>query len=372
LKYKKSLQKYGKSPPNSEVIFDLEAKISRLSELERTQEKAEFWNDPTAAKAVLKEQKSISRLVNNFLGLDRDLEDTEVLLELAIEEGDHAVIKEVEERLSTIEDHVRDLEVQRLFSRPEDAGGAIVEIHAGAGGTEAQDWAEMLMRMYLRWAERDGYTCEILDTVPGEEAGVKSVTFSVDGLYAFGKLKAEVGIHRLVRISPFDANARRHTSFAAVFVYPNAEDDVDIEINEADLKVDTYRSSGAGGQHVNKTDSAVRITHLPTGIVVQCQNERSQHKNKAMALKILRSRLYDLELQKRQEEKDVLHKNKKDIAWGSQIRSYVLQPYQMVKDHRTGCEMGNVNAVLDGDINRFIQDFLLQQAKETERESTAA
>jgi peptide chain release factor 2 len=208
--------------------------------------------------------------------------------------------------------------------------------------------------------------------VPGEEAGVKSVTFSVDGLYAFGKLKAEVGIHRLVRISPFDANARRHTSFAAVFVYPNAEDDVDIEINEADLKVDTYRSSGAGGQHVNKTDSAVRITHLPTGIVVQCQNERSQHKNKAMALKILRSRLYDLELQKRQEEKDVLHKNKKDIAWGSQIRSYVLQPYQMVKDHRTGCEMGNVNAVLDGDINRFIQDFLLQQAKETERESTAA
>jgi peptide chain release factor 2 len=315
---------------------------------------------------VLKEQKTISRLVTNFLGLDKDLEDTEVLLELAIEADDRAVLKEVEERLSAIEDHVRDLEVQRLFSRPEDAGGAIVEIHAGAGGTEAQDWAEMLMRMYLHWAEREGYVCEILDTLPGEEAGVKSVTASIEGPYAFGKLSAEMGIHRLVRISPFDANARRHTSFAAVFVYPNAEEDVDVQINEADLKIDTYRSSGAGGQHVNKTDSAVRITHLPTGIVVQCQNERSQHKNRAMAMKILRSRLYDLELQKKREEKDSQYKNKKEIAWGSQIRSYVLQPYQMVKDHRTNCEIGNVNAVLDGDINRLIQEYLLQQAKESE------
>lgn len=363
------MQRLEKNPPSSEVIFDLESKISRLNELERTQEKAEFWSDQEAAREVLKEQKAISRLVTNFLGLDKDLEDTEILLELAIEADDHSVLKEVEERLSTIQDHVRDLEVQRLFSRPEDAGGAIVEIHAGAGGTEAQDWADMLMRMYLRWAEREGFTCEILDTLPGEEAGVKSVTASIEGLYAFGRLSAEVGIHRLVRISPFDANARRHTSFASVFVYPNAEDDVDIQINEADLKIDTYRSSGAGGQHVNKTDSAVRITHLPTGIVVQCQNERSQHKNRAMAMKILRSRLYDLELQKKREEKDSQHKNKKEIAWGSQIRSYVLQPYQMVKDHRTNCEIGNVSAVLDGDINLLIQEYLLQQAKESEAQS---
>lgn len=310
----------------------------------------------------MKEQKQISRLIDNFLGLDKGLEDAEVLLELALEEDDESVLKEVEEKITALEEHVRDLETQRLFSRPEDAGGAIVEIHAGAGGTEAQDWAEMLFRMYLRWAEREGYTCEILNTLPGEEAGVKSVTFAVDGMYSFGRLRAEAGIHRLVRISPFDANARRHTSFAAVFVYPNAEDEVDIQINESDLKIDTYRSSGAGGQHVNKTDSAVRITHLPTGIVVQCQNERSQHKNRAMAMKILRSRLFDLELQKKREEKDALHKTKKEIAWGSQIRSYVLQPYQMVKDHRTNCETGNVNAVLDGDLNRLIQEYLLSQA----------
>ena len=303
-------------------------------------------------------------MAENFLGLDRELNDTEVLLELALEEDDQSTLHEVDQKLLEIEDHIRGLEVSRLFSRPEDAGNAIVEVHAGAGGTEAQDWAEMLLRMYLRWAEREGYKAEVLNTLPGEEAGVKSATFSVDGDYAYGRLKAEIGIHRLVRISPFDANARRHTSFASLFVYPEAEDDVEIQINESDLKIDTYRSSGAGGQHVNTTDSAVRMTHLPTGIVVHCQNERSQHKNRAMAMKILRSRLYDLELQKRQEEKDRIHKGKKDIAWGSQIRSYMLQPYQMVKDHRTNCETGNVNAVLDGDINRFIQEYLGFEARE--------
>lgn len=349
---------------SSEVIFDLDAKISRLGELEKTQEDSQFWNDPESAKALLREQKQISRLVDNFLGLDRDLDDTEVLLELALEEDDRSVLKEVEAKLSSLEEHIRDLEIQRLFSQPEDAGNAIVEIHAGAGGTEAQDWAEMLLRMYLRWAEREGYKAEILDTQPGEEAGIKSSTVSVEGDYAYGRLRAEVGIHRLVRISPFDANSRRHTSFASFFVYPAVDDDVDVEINEADLKIDTYRSSGAGGQHVNKTDSAVRITHLPTGIVVQCQNERSQHKNKAMALKILRSRLYELELEKKREEKDSLHREKKGIAWGSQIRSYVLQPYQMVKDHRTNCEIGNVNGVLDGEINRLIQEYLLFSAEE--------
>ena len=361
---KKDWRRSGSDPLNSEVIFDLDSKISRLSELEKHQEDSEFWNNPEAARTILKEQKQISNLVEKFGGLDKELDETAVLLELALEEDDRSVLKEVEEKLTFLEDNIRGLEIQRLFSRPEDSGHAIVEIHAGAGGTEAQDWAEMILRMYLRWAERERFKSEILDTLPGEEAGIKSVTFSVEGEYAYGRLKAEIGIHRLVRISPFDANARRHTSFAAVFVYPSADDDVDIQINESDLKVDTYRASGAGGQHVNKTDSAVRITHLPTGIVVQCQNERSQHKNRAMAMKILKSRLYDLEIQKKQEEKESLHKAKKEIAWGSQIRSYVMQPYQMVKDHRTNCEIGNVNAVLDGDINRLIQDYLLLQARE--------
>ncbi|HMK34598.1 MAG TPA: peptide chain release factor 2 [Desulfomonilaceae bacterium] len=345
--------------------LDLDAKISRLKELEKTQEQSEFWNNPEAARSLLTEQKQISRLVEKFAGLDRDLEDTAVLLELALEEEDQSVLKEVEQKLDSIEEYIRGLEVQRIFTLPEDTGDSIVEIHAGAGGTEAQDWAEMLLRMYLRWAEREGYKSEVLDTLPGEEAGIKSATFSVEGEYAYGRMKAEVGIHRLVRISPFDANARRHTSFAALFVYPAADESVDVQINETDLKIDTYRASGAGGQHVNKTDSAVRITHAPTGIVVQCQNERSQHKNKAMAMKILRSRLYDLELEKKREEKDSLHKDKKDIAWGSQIRSYVLQPYQMVKDHRTNVEIGNVSAVLDGDINRFIQEYLLLQARQS-------
>jgi len=312
---------------------------------------------------MLKEEKQIARLVDHFRSLERQIEDAHVFLDLALEEEDKSALIEVERTIKELEDNVRGLEIQRLFSRPEDRGDAIVEIHAGAGGTEAQDWAEMLLRMYLRWAEREGYKTEILDTLLGEEAGIKSVTFSLEGEFAYGRLRAEVGIHRLVRISPFDANARRHTSFAALFVYPSADDDVEIQINETDLKIDTYRSSGAGGQHVNTTDSAVRITHLPTGIVVQCQNERSQHKNRAMAMKVLRSRLYDLELEKKREEKDSMHKSKKEIAWGSQIRSYVLQPYQMVKDHRTNVEVGNVAAVLDGDINRFIQEYLFHESR---------
>ena len=335
-----------------------------MSEIEKTQSDEAFWNSPGIAKDILREQKRINRILQDFQGLDRNIDDTEALLELALEEEDNSVLDEVQESLSNLENQIREMEVQRLFAQPEDSGSAIVEIHAGAGGTEAQDWTEMLLRMYLRWCEVENYKSEILDSLPGEEAGLKSVTFSVEGDYAYGRLRAEMGIHRLVRISPFDANSRRHTSFAALFVYPSADDDVEIEINEADLKVDTYRASGAGGQHVNKTDSAVRITHLPSGIVAQCQNERSQHKNRAMAMKILRSRLYDLELEKKRAEKDTLHKGKKDIAWGSQIRSYVLQPYQMVKDHRTNCEIGNVQAVLDGDINRLIDEYLLFEAKE--------
>ena len=254
-------------------------------------------------------------------------------------------------------------ELAQLLGGPDDRRNAIVTLHPGAGGTEAQDWAEILLRMYLRWCDRRGYRKEILEYQPGEEAGVKSVTFTVEGDYAYGYMKAEAGIHRLVRISPFDANSRRHTSFASVFVYPEIDDTIKIEIDDADLRVDTYRSSGAGGQHVNKTDSAVRLTHLPTGIVVACQNERSQHKNRAMAMKILKSRLYDLELEKQKEKMESYHKTKKEIGFGSQIRSYVLHPYRLVKDHRTNVEVGNADGVLDGDLDQFIQAYLLQDAE---------
>jgi peptide chain release factor 2 len=283
-----------------------------------------------------------------------------VYLELAADDGDAAA--EAAQSLAQIEDALHQLDLERLLGGEHDAGNAIVTLHPGAGGMEAQDWAEMLLRMYLRWCERRGYRTEMVDYQPGEGAGLKSATFTVEGPYAYGYLKCEAGVHRLVRISPFDANARRHTSFASLFVFPDVEEDVEIEINEADLRIDTYRSSGAGGQHVNKTDSAVRLTHLPTGIVVACQNERSQHKNKATAMRILRSRLYELELQKQRERMDDLHKTKKEIAWGSQIRSYVLHPYRMVKDHRTQVEVGNADGVLDGDLEKFIEAYLQQTA----------
>jgi peptide chain release factor 2 len=277
-------------------------------------------------------------------------------------EGDPEAAREAESKLVELEQAQRDLDLQRTLGGEHDAGNAILELHSGAGGQEAQDWAEMLFRMYQRWSERRGYKTEIIDYQPGEGAGLKSVTMTVEGAFAFGYLSAEAGIHRLVRISPFDANARRHTSFASVFVYPEIEDDVEVEVDESDLRVDTYRSSGAGGQHVNKTDSAVRLTHLPSGIVVACQNERSQHKNRAMAMKILRARLYELEMKKKQEKLDALHSTKRDIAFGSQIRSYVLHPYRLVKDHRTGAENGNTEAVLDGDLSRFIEAYLEQKA----------
>jgi peptide chain release factor 2 len=277
-------------------------------------------------------------------------------------EGDADSAAEAEATIVAIETALHQMDLQRLLGGEHDAGNAIVQLQAGAGGTEAQDWAEMLMRQYLRWCERHGYKTEIVDVQPGEGAGIKSASFTVEGPYAFGYLKAEVGVHRLVRISPFDANARRQTSFASVFVYPEVDDQIEIEIDEKDLRIDTYRSSGAGGQHVNKTDSAVRLTHLPSGIVVACQNERSQHKNKATAFKILRAKLYDLEKEKQQEQLDAMHKTKKDIAFGSQIRSYVLHPYRMVKDHRTGKEIGNADAVLDGDLDPFIEEYLQQTA----------
>ena len=282
---------------------------------------------------------------------------------MARDEKSEEALSEAAAKVTEVAQGMTQTELTQLLGEPDDRRNAIVTLHPGAGGTEAQDWAEILLRLYLRWADRHGYRKEILEYQPGEEAGVKSVTFTVEGDYAYGYLKAEAGIHRLVRISPFDANSRRHTSFASVFVYPEVDDTIKVEINEADLRVDTYRSSGAGGQHVNKTDSAVRITHLPTGIVVACQNERSQHKNRAMAMKILRSRLYELEIEKQKEKMETYHKTKKEIAWGSQIRSYVLHPYRMVKDHRTGVEVGNADAVLDGDIDQFIQAYLLQASE---------
>jgi peptide chain release factor 2 len=303
--------------------------------------------------------------VKTWSGIDGELRDLDVLFELAREAQDETTLEEVKGGLEHLATAVRGEEIRRMLGREEDRLNAILTIHAGAGGTEAQDWAEILLRMYLRWAEKRGFRTQILDFQPGEEAGLKSATVEMEGEYAFGYSKAESGIHRLVRISPFDAAARRHTSFASVFVYPEVGDEIVIDIDEKDLKIDTYRSSGKGGQHVNKTDSAVRITHLPTGIVVQCQNERSQHKNKAMALKVLRSRLYEIKLQEQSAKMDELHKTKKDIAWGSQIRSYVLHPYKMIKDHRTNLEVGNVQKILDGDLDEFIETYLISAAQPT-------
>ena len=298
-------------------------------------------------------------IVGRWRKLKNGIGDIEILLELAREESDEQTIEDVEKDLERLKASIRDEELKLMLGAPQDAMNSIMTIHAGAGGTEAQDWAEMLLRMYLRWAERKGFSTTIIDYQPGDEAGLKSVSVTVEGDHAYGYAKAEIGIHRLVRISLFDSGARRHTSFASVFVYPEVDDEIVVEIDENDLRIDTYRATGAGGQHVNKTDSAVRITHLPTGIVVQCQNERSQHKNKAMAMKFLKSRLYEMQLQEQRKKIDELNKAKKDIAWGSQIRSYILHPYKLVKDHRTNLEVGNVNRVLDGDIDDFIEAYLL-------------
>ena len=289
----------------------------------------------------------------------KELEEMEILLQLIEEQEDEKEAQELLEKVEKSEEVIGQMEFRRMLGGEHDESNAIVSINAGAGGTEAQDWVEMLLRMYLRWGEKSGYQTKIIDILPGEEAGLKNVTFTANGRYAYGYLKAEVGIHRLVRISPFDAGARRHTSFASVFVYPEISDDFVIEIDEKDLRVDTFRSSGAGGQHVNKTDSAVRITHLPTGIVVQCQNERSQHKNKAIALKILKARLYEKELKEKEEKFEELQNTKKEIAWGSQIRSYILHPYKMVKDHRTNKIIHQVDRVLDGEIDEFMKAYLL-------------
>jgi len=331
----------------------------RIRELDKESLRGGFWDEPEKASGILREKSRLTDAVEKWKQQKSSLEDLRILSEIASEEQDDRTQEEISSELERLNAAVRADELKMMLGSEQDPLNAILSIHAGAGGTEAQDWAEMLLRMYLRWAERKGLEATIIDYLPGDEAGIKSVTWTIRGEYAYGYAKAEIGIHRLVRISPFDAGARRHTSFASVFVYPEVDDRIVIEIDEKYLRIDTYRSTGAGGQHVNKTDSAVRLTHLPTGIVVQCQNERSQHKNKAMAMKYLRSRLYEMKLREQNAKLAEINKTKKDIAWGSQIRSYVLHPYKMVKDHRTNLETGNVNRVLDGDIDDFIEAYLL-------------
>jgi peptide chain release factor 2 len=328
--------------------------------LDRAAAAPEFWGDPEKAQKVLKEQSDLRQTLTQHSGLVKELDDLRVLLELAADHEDLETLQEVSSGLQGLTRQVRTLELQTVLSGEYDKGNAILSINPGAGGTESQDWAQMLLRMYLRWAEGRGFKTEIIDLLEAEEAGIKNATVTVSGPYVYGYLRAEIGVHRLVRISPFDAGKRRHTSFASVFVFPEISDDIDIKIEEKDLRIDTYRSGGHGGQHINVTDSAVRITHLPTGIVASCQNERSQHKNKAMAMKVLRARLYDFYKRQQDEEMAKLEGEKAPIAWGSQIRSYVLAPYQLVKDHRTGEETGNVTAVLDGDLDRFIEAYLFK------------
>ncbi len=323
-----------------------------------------FWDNPDQQRHILKERAVLSDTVERFERLSAELEDVTILLEMALEEEDQQELTEISRKLKDIDTEISAQEFQRMLGGTDDPSDAIISINAGAGGTEAQDWAEMLLRMYLRWTEKRNFKNQIIDIQPGDEAGIKSVTFTSSGRYAYGLLKAEKGIHRLVRISPFDASGRRHTSFAAVFVYPQVEDEIVVDIKAGDIKVDTYRASGAGGQHVNKTDSAVRITHAPTGIVVQCQNEKSQHRNREMAMKVLRSRLYEREQQLKSEKLQEIHNSLEDIAWGSQIRSYVLHPYRLVKDHRTQMEKGNVDAVLDGDLDDLMEAYLMQEGGE--------
>jgi len=322
---------------------------------------------------VLKEQDQIKQQIESYRRLRERLDEARVFLQMAEEDGaeDSEAARETDAALNSARTELEQRELQVMLSGEYDRLDAIVSIHPGAGGLEAQDWAEMLMRLYLRWAERHRYKVDLADLQPGDGGGIKNATFTVEGDYAYGYLRAEAGIHRLVRISPYDANARRHTSFASVFVFPAIDDKVEVVINPADLRIDTFRASGAGGQHVNKTDSAVRFTHLPSGIVVTCQNERSQHKNRAMAMKILRARLFELEERKKKEELEKFTREKKDITWGSQIRSYVLQPYRMVKDHRTGVEVGNADAVLDGDIDQFIEAYLMGVRKGDAQASAA-
>lgn len=339
--------------------FDIDTRREKITAFDKQMSAPGFWDDSQAAKKIVDAANAEKVWVDEWDEVDAKWTDLNELYQLAEMEDDTGVLTEVEHDLGKLETQINDLEFRRMMSEPADKKNALITIHPGAGGTESSDWASMLMRMYMRWAERKGFSVDILDLQEGDEAGIKSASIEITGAYAYGYLKAESGVHRLVRISPFDSQKRRHTSFTSVFIYPEIDEDLDFEVDENDIRVDTYRASGAGGQHVNKTDSAVRMTHIPTGIVAQCQTERSQHKNRTSCLKLLTARVYEQHLQELHKEADVLESTKKSIEWGSQIRSYVFQPYQMVKDHRTDVESSNVDAVMDGDIDVFINGYLM-------------
>ena len=343
--------------------FDPAGLKERLSSIEQIMNGSGFWDDPETAQKYMKEKKSIEDSLGDFKNLQNQLDDLDVLIEMYEEEQDDSLLEEAEENLDKLSQGLETLRLKTLLNGKYDKNNAIISVHAGSGGTDAQDWAEMLFRMYTRWCEKKGYKSKLIDIQDDTEGGIKSATLLVEGDNAYGYLKNEKGVHRLVRISPFDSSGRRHTSFASMDVIPEIDEDFDIEINPDDLRIDTFRSSGAGGQHVNKTDSAIRITHLPTNIVVTCQNERSQHQNKDTAMKLLISKLTELKEQEHKESLDELKGDYSQITWGSQIRSYVFHPYTMVKDHRTGAEVGNVNAVMDGDIDYFINEKLKQRSK---------
>jgi peptide chain release factor 2 len=359
--YSELLKTLSTKMENITNIVKPDALQKRLDEIEQMQQDPDFWNDAANAGKISQEKTKTERILETYNHANDAVQDAMDYFEMAKAEKDEETLEMLFEDADSLQEHIKALEVQMMLSGEHDSNNAIVSIHPGAGGTESQDWASMLYRMYLRWAERHGFKVEVLDYQPGEEAGIKDVSFMIKGENAYGYLKVENGIHRLVRISPFDSNAKRHTSFTSVMVSPEIDDDIDIVIEDKDIRIDTYRASGAGGQHVNTTDSAIRITHIPTNIIVQCQNDRSQHKNKASALKMLKSRLFEYEMAKKQAAIDGIEKS--DIGWGHQIRSYVLQPYQQVKDTRSGQAFTNVDAILDGDIDKLLEGVLISQAK---------
>ena len=329
-----------------------------MAEIEKIITKDGFWDDREASTHILKERTQLSTTISEWKTLSQDIEDNKLLLEMASDEDDIGALIDIQKDLEDLDKKITKFSISQKLSGENDKNNAIISINAGAGGTDAQDWVEILFRMYSRWVERNGHQTKLIDLQPGDEAGIKSVTFSANGKYIYGYLKSETGIHRLVRISPFNSNGKRHTSFASVFIFPELTQEIVVDLEEKDLRIDVFRASGAGGQHVNKTSSAVRVTHIPTGIVVQCQQEKSQHRNKEIALKVLKARIYQQEKQKQMDEMNAIHSTKDDIAWGNQIRSYVLHPYQMVKDHRINLDIGNVNNVLDGVIDPFIEGML--------------
>jgi peptide chain release factor 2 len=348
------------APPSFGGLFDVETKRESIQEIESIMAMPGFWDDAAKSQHIIRERTALEKIVQIWDSLDRQIEDLRIMIELGVEAQDEETLAEVAVMNDKLQQMLDAAEFQRMLSGPHDRNSCFISINPGAGGTESQDWAEMILRMYLRYCEKKGWKTTITDYQNGDEAGLKSVTFNVSGEYAYGHLKAEAGIHRLVRISPFDSNARRHTSFASMYAFPEIEEeDIDIKISDTDLKVDTFRSGGAGGQHVNTTDSAVRITHIPSGIIVACQSERSQISNRATAMKVLRAKLYEREVEDRKDKANEIAAEKKEIGWGSQIRSYVLHPYKMVKDLRTGVETGNTDAVLDGGLEDFVVAYLM-------------